>query len=319
MRLIIRADASETLGVGHVMRTSSIAAEFIRLGHEVIYTGEIQSLDLIVERFQDLGLLNPVMHPDSVLPNKFTDILLIDSYHLDPSDLFLEKSKWFKVVTISDFITPDYNSDLIIRPGIKEIDFGISATKTLSGSKYSLIRDTVRKTVPRSLGAQDEVRIVLGGGGSDPSNFCRAVTESLVELDAPFKLDVFSNNFDVELLKDRRINLHKVDRDLDSYANDADLALTLASTMSVEMLARELPMGVAAAFKNQWAGYRELIENEFAAPLGLLEEDGIWRLDNCVLAELVTNDSYRENFRNNIEGLFDLQGPKRIANLILAP
>jgi spore coat polysaccharide biosynthesis predicted glycosyltransferase SpsG len=64
MRLIIRADASQSLGTGHVMRSSTIAAEFLKLGHEVWYVGEIDSMALIDERLEELGLRDFTIHPN---------------------------------------------------------------------------------------------------------------------------------------------------------------------------------------------------------------------------------------------------------------
>ena len=80
MRLIIRADASASVGTGHVMRSSTIAAEFLKLGHEVCYAGSIDAMSLILERFQELGIPYPVIDPVGFEPNYENDILLIDSY-----------------------------------------------------------------------------------------------------------------------------------------------------------------------------------------------------------------------------------------------
>jgi spore coat polysaccharide biosynthesis predicted glycosyltransferase SpsG len=91
MRLIIRADASPSVGTGHVMRSSTIAAEFIKLGHTVYYTGSIDPMSLILERFQEIGVPYPVLDPLSIEPNHTNDILLIDSYSLNPSDPFFAK------------------------------------------------------------------------------------------------------------------------------------------------------------------------------------------------------------------------------------
>ena len=55
MRYVLRADASQSIGAGHVMRSSAIAEELIARGEDVIFVGQISDLPWVEERIASLG------------------------------------------------------------------------------------------------------------------------------------------------------------------------------------------------------------------------------------------------------------------------
>lgn len=55
MRYVLRADASQSMGAGHVMRSSAIAEELIARGEDVIFVGQISDLPWVEERIASLG------------------------------------------------------------------------------------------------------------------------------------------------------------------------------------------------------------------------------------------------------------------------
>lgn len=316
MRLIIQADASPSVGTGHVMRSSTIAAEFLKLGHTVYYAGSIDPMSLILERFQEIGIPYPVLDPLSIESDNKNDILLIDSYNLNPSDPLIAREKWAKVVAIFDSITPHYDVDLAIRPSLLPKN-SVEGVRTLAGTKFLLLRNSVTKSFPRNPDASTPLKILVVGGGSDPSDFCSEVTKVLKELPFNFIVDVFSDNVDLVHQSDSRIKIHKVSLLLDEYAKECDLAFTLASSLSIELIAREIPIGVACAFENQRSGFSEMVASGFAAPIGDRNKSGEWEIDKSVLSEMITSVSFRDALRSRISGLIDLNGPERVALEIL--
>lgn len=318
MRLIIRADASPSLGTGHVMRSSTIAAEFLRLGHTVYYAGTIDPMSLILERFQEIGISYPVLDPVSIESDHKNDILLIDSYSLNPSDPLIAKAKWVKVVAIIDSITPSYDVDLAIRPSLLPQTNLPDGVRTLSGPKFLLLRKSVTKSSPtREPEDSAPLRILVAGGGSDPSGFSSEIVKALKELPLNFIADVFSDNLDLKNLSDTRIRIHKVSLQLDEYAKECDLAFTLASSLSIELIAREIPIGVACAFDNQKGGFTEMVSAGFAAPVGERMISGEWKIDKEIIYRLIESSAYRNEFRTRTSGLIDLNGAERVAAEIL--
>lgn len=294
------------------MRSSAIAAEFLKLGHSVYYAGSIDPMGLILERFREIGVPYPVLNPLSIESNHKDDILLIDSYSLSPADPFIARKNWAKVVAIFDSITPNYDVDLAIRPSLTTRVGPTEGVRTLAGSKFFLLRKSVIKSLRRGPDDCTPLRILVVGGGSDPSGFCSGVAEALSELSSDFIADVFSDNIAFPHDFDSRIRVHKVSLALDDYARNCDVAFTLASSLSVELLAREIPIGVAFGFENQRSGFTEMVSANFAVPIGNRKVSGEWDIDKGALDKLITSSAHRDSLRSRISGLIELNGPERI-------
>lgn len=299
------------------MRSSTIAAEFLRLGHEVWYVGEIDSMGLIDERLEELGLRDFTIHPNDFQSISNTDYLLMDSYTVSPRDPFLDKDKWFRRISVSDSVTPQYDVDLEIQPSLVPKKDGTKSHRVLSGPKFILLRDTLSTNFRRLASDRSPIRILIVGGGSDPSGFCDSLAAKLLQFSNSFVLDIFSDNLDLALLRDHRVRVHKVSLAMDHYSNKCDLAFTLASSLSIELIAQGIPIGLAAAFDNQLNGFQEIIELGFGAPIGVRNPDGQWSFDETMLAAMVSSETFRDNLRLRVAGLIDLRGPQRIASEIL--
>jgi len=317
MRLIIRADASASVGTGHVMRSSTLAAEFLKLGHTVCYTGAIEPMNLILERFRELGIPYPVLAPEEFEPDQNSDILLIDSYSLNPSEPFILKEKWAKVIAISDSVTPDYDVDLIIRTSLIPRPITRTTIPTLTGPKYILLRSSVKKATHKDFVGSSPISILVAGGGSDPSGFCNAMIKVLQEFSFDYIANVFSDNIESVGQPDSRIIIHNASLVFDEYMKVSDLALTLASSLAVELIASEIPIGVACGFDNQRIGFNELVVSGFASPIGERDESGKWILDKAAIELLIISESSRVKLKERISGLIDMRGPERIALEIL--
>ena len=91
MRFVFRADASIEIGAGHVMRSSAIAEEAISQGIECVFVGSILDMDWLTDRIRGLGFFE-VVEPQEFRSSKNSDVLVLDSYTVDPNNAFLEKS-----------------------------------------------------------------------------------------------------------------------------------------------------------------------------------------------------------------------------------
>jgi len=107
MRYVIRADASLTIGAGHVMRTSAIAEELISKGDTVIFIGETSELDWVTHRIHSLGFSEIYSSAHEFSANKDSDVLILDSYILDVKDPFLNSLNWHAIVTLVDEVKPE--------------------------------------------------------------------------------------------------------------------------------------------------------------------------------------------------------------------
>jgi len=313
MRFVFRADASMTIGSGHVMRSSAIAEEAIARGIPSLFVGKISELGWVSERIRGLGFLQILENTSEFMPDKNEDILIIDSYEIPANDVFVQLQNWSKVVSIFDELTPGYSCDLRIHPGLTKTWPAPFPGRTLSGPKFVPLRKSIKNSTKHTPEGTLEVLIV--GGGSDIYGFVPAVVKVLTKLTQDFHVTIFSNSY-LGLDLDERFSVSEVGLNLDIVANTVDLVFTTASTTSLEFLARGSAVAIGCAVDNQELYYKELSGGNYAAPIGEFLNNE-WHLDAELIQELFRLETLRSTLKGNSANLIDLNGAIRIVDEIL--
>ena len=313
MRCVFRADASMSIGSGHVLRSSAIAEEVIARGIPSFFVGRISDLTWVSERIRGLGFTQVLENSSEFIPDKNDDILIIDSYKIPTDDVFVQLRNWSKVVSIFDELTPDYSCDLRIHPGLTKAWPKLFSGKTLSGPKFVPLRKSIKKSAEHT--HKDTLEVLVVGGGSDTFGFVPAVVKVLTQLTQDFHATIFTNSSSGMDLDDR-FTVSEVGLNLDLVANAVNLVFTTASTTSLEFLARGSTVAIGCAVDNQELYYKELSDGNYAAPIGeFLNSE--WRLDADLILELFSSETFRATLRANSANLIDLSGAKRIVDEIL--
>ena len=194
MRFIFRADASQEIGSGHVMRSSVLAEEAISRGFECIFVGRISDLDWVADRISKLGFSQVYSNQGNFLSDANSDVLILDSYSIPVSEPFIAKKNWKIIMSISDKITPEYESDIELRPGLAKVKVEQETPLVLSGADYILVRKGIGKSNrERSLGGV--LKVLVTGGGSDPFGFVGAITEVVSSMKLDLEVHAFTNRF----------------------------------------------------------------------------------------------------------------------------
>jgi len=313
MRFVFRADASNNIGSGHVMRSSAIAEEVINRGIDAIFVGKISNLPWVSARIKSLGFLEILECPADFAADASRDILIIDSYEIPLEDEFIQPANWHKVINIFDELTPDYSCDLGIHPGLTNAWPKKSWNLTLSGSKYVPLRKSIGKSSRKTPGGPLKVLVV--GGGSDAFGFVPAVAKVLSELPNNFQVTLFGN-ISIGKNYDQRFVVSEVGPGLDLVSNSIDLVFTTASTTSLEFLARGAAVAIGCAVNNQSLYYKELSDGKYAAPIGEFLSN-MWHLDAEMVRKLINSEELRSTLQENSAKLIDLDGAKRIVDEIL--
>ncbi len=313
MRYVIRADASQSIGSGHVMRSSAIAEELIARGKEVIFVGGFSDVPWLSARMYNLGFSQILSSSRDFTSNPLTDVLILDSYILPIDDAFLPQKQWKAIVTIVDETTPDYEANLIIHPGLSIDWMRIRSTKVLTGPSYIPFRKSIKKN--RVKVGDGELKILIVGGGTDQFNFVEAVVQTLKNIQEDFQACIFTNRNELAQ-PDSRFRFIPIGSELDLYADSADLVITTASTTSLEFIAREVAVGIACAVDNQEEYYKTLSAAEVALPIGRLI-DGCWEIVESNIIELIQSKECRERLQQKSANLIDLEGAARIVQEIL--
>jgi len=315
MRYVLRADASLSIGAGHVMRSSAIAEEFIRRGEDVIFVGQISDLAWVEARIASLGFSQIHSDPTKFNSNPDSDVLILDSYGIVTDNFFIAPEKWLHIIAIVDELTPSYVCTLRIHPGLDEKWTGNSRTPILAGPKYIPFRSTLASNLSLNSNEKRDLKIAVVAGGSDPYNLVNEIAIILTKIPVLFEVYLFSRST-LDSIFDSRFHIVQIGQQLDELTRDADLILTTASTSSLEFLARGLCVGVARAVDNQNQYYKSLGELEVAALLGHRTLDNHWELEEQKIITLVTSSELRQKLKARATGLIDFNGAGRIVDAI---
>lgn len=313
MRIVLRADASNSIGTGHVMRSLAILEELRARNMKLVFIGKIQDSDWLATKINNFGFDEILNNEDDFAPSFKSDILLLDSYTVSVDNPFITNPDWKKIVILCDELTPDYFGDLYIHPGLEADWFKFTDRKILFGTNYIPLRKTIKKNKKHD----PTFRIIIVGGGTNPCNFVEGVAAILNQSSADFEAVCFTPT-ELNVKLDSRFTRLLTGSDLDNYANNVDLAFTTASTTCLEFIAREIPSGVACAVDNQKQYYDVLVKNELAYPIGTIK-DLSWNLDKVAILSLVGSQNLRRRLADRCRDFIDLEGSTRIVDEILEP
>jgi spore coat polysaccharide biosynthesis predicted glycosyltransferase SpsG len=314
MRYILRSDASPETGAGHVLRSLAIFQELNTRGYEIIFVGKIQNLPWVEQKVRQTGFKYLLDNENTFLQNPHTDILILDSYEIDPQSAFIQNIKWKKVVTIVDDFTPAYSSDLIVCPSITTASSSLMETKVISGPSYFPLRNEIEKTASDN-NHQSVFSVVVLGGGTDIAGFASAVSFTLGKSACEMSVTFIAEK-GAKIAIDKRFSRIAPGLEAEETISKANLAFTTASTSAIEFIAREIPVGVACAVPNQEDYYQVLPNYGVAVQIGRFNGES-WELHENVMLDLLVNQRKQNELRNNMKGMFDLKGASRIVDEIL--
>ena len=315
MRYVLRADASQSMGAGHVMRSSAIAEELISRGNDVIFVGRISDLPWVEERIASLGFSQVYSDTCDFKSKSKSDVLILDSYDIEVENPFVAQQNWCHIVAIVDEMTPYYSCALRFHPGLDSKWTGNSNTPILSGPKYIPIRSSLISGKKSVVMESHKLKIAVIAGGADPYGLVNEIAKILATFSEEFMVYLFSNSIADSNL-DSRFRYIEIGNRFEELTNDADLILTTASTSSLEFLARELCVGIACVADNQKQNYKTLGELGVAAQFGIRYLNNKWALDKEKIHSLITSSELRGDLLAKSKGLIDFNGARRIVDVI---
>ena len=315
VRFVFRADASLEMGSGHAMRCFAIAEEAVGRKIECVLVGNLGGLKWLEERYADINC--PVISPEDFLSSKQDDVLIVDSYSLQSDDSFITRHDWASHVDIVDEKTPLRESNLMIHPGLDNHWFDGDNDKFLFGSRFIPIRKSILQKND-SYNSDRLDKIVVFGGGTDLYGFAKVMSQNLCGLPGYTGSVFFSTEKEYIEGLDSRFKVMPFGGFLDNELRDAGLVFTTASTSSLEVIARGLPLGVACSVDNQSAIYHELSNSEVAVKIGERDEFGNWVMRLPSIKRLILDMAFRDDLRLSAEKYIDFGGAKRIVDAISA-
>lgn len=317
MRYILHADASQSIGSGHVMRSSAIAEELLARGEDVIFVGQISELPWVEKRIAILGFSQIYTDTADFISNPATDILLLDSYHVEVDNPFIDSKKWLHIIVIADEMTPAYACALKIYPGLDPSGFEDSSIPVLAGPKYIPFRASLSENTSVANKKSGVLKVVVVAGGSDPYNVVFEISKILASSSVIFEAYLFTNSA-VDYNPDGRFLFCDIGPYLEEVIRDADLILTTSSTSSLEFIAQGHCVGIVCAVDNQKQYYDQLGHLGVAVQIGERIEPSEWSFKSEAVSKLLTDSEYRAKIRNSANGLIDFLGTKRIVDAMMS-
>lgn len=331
--LYIRADANHVLGIGHVMRCSSIAEEWIGRGGECVFLVADEESAQIV---QQCGFPSICLHSSwNDLTSEIDTLsgyirergiakILIDSYYVSPAYLSAVRSL-AKVVYMGN-----------MRPVDMIINYSITADSRwfrrvygedviqLLGCRFFPLRQEFREVHTVVRDTVKDVLITTGGG--DSCHMALQLSRLLLQhTDLQVHVVVGAFNPDKELLnhlqeEHSQLHLYQNVANMAELMEKCDLAISAGGSTLYELCACQVPTVTYAFADNQLAGIEGFKKQGIMESIGDVREQDANTWQSSLLAilhEICRNHGLRKKMAERMQQLIDGQGCRRIVDAIL--
>lgn len=279
--LLIRADATTLIGIGHIMRCLALAQAWRDRGGRITFLSNCESdaqrRRIIDEGFNFIPIENS--HPDpldlsvtlenlSAVKNKplVNQWLIIDGYHFTTDYQKEIKDSGYHLLVIDDYNhLPYYHADILLNQNINAQNFKYSCddnTTQLLGCKYTLLRREflkykgLKREIPEKAN-----KILVTLGGADPENVTLKVIEAIKQLDDPVldvKVAVGPANPNLKILKKA---IHQApcsiqllqEVDMPDLMQWSDIAISAGGSTCWELAFMGVPFLIVVMAQNQEA------------------------------------------------------------------
>ena len=258
------ADASPSIGVGHVTRVLAVGEELTARRHDVSFLGDCSDSSWVGTEVADLICQSRELTA--------FDWIVTDSYDADRLAQATTRWKTKKTLAIVDDHSPSTYSDVYVSPGPT---FGWqpppkgSSSHLLSGLEYLLIRKKIRDCLGSEGSERNHVLITAGGTAS-------ASTLAPIEValrSGGWKGRVIALTMDGHPWPgmDPLTEVRKIGPDSLRYARGAQFVITAAGVTSWELVYLRVMLGVVCLSENQRTNYEWMAERGIAVPLGRID------------------------------------------------
>lgn len=328
MKIAIRADGGESIGMGHIMRTLVLAQELSK-NNEVFYI--CNSNKNINNRFQ-VGIIKIKSNGFNVITvdeetmiqdmrDIYADCLITDSYDVNEEYFNLTKEMFKYTGYIDDNNLYYFNVDFIINQNIyaQELKYKTNSNaKLFLGTDYAMLREEFQNV--RTKKVEKNVKdVLITVGGSDLHNLTEKILKKLSKLKYTFHVVVGPSFNNVDILKkisntNKNIRLH-FNANMCELMQTCDLAISACGSTLYELCACCIPtIGIIIADNQEsiakYMGNLELIYN-----LGWYNDIRFEAIDNIV--ESFAKDYKRRlNMSQGQSTIINKKGAKLLSDLI---
>ena len=338
-KVVFRADASISIGGGHVMRCLALADVLSEHGWECNFASNIQAAEIVPSLNRGKhGLLEldetEYDKPEALCRNwpDGINLLIVDHYGLGIEFETGCRSWAQKIMAIDDVPNRKHDCDVLLDQTVgrkhEEYDTVVKeGVLRLIGSKYALVRSDFQSRRQFSLARRavpDLKRGVLCFGMVDSVNATTRALLGLEQSSLDVSVDVIVGDGAPHLrsieavLSASRLaaRLHVDSTQIAALMTNADLALGTAGSTSWERCCLGLPSIVVVVADNQVRIATELVMARAAISLGCINSLQASNFAD-VLQALAENVDDLSNFSRNAAMVCDGKGARRVAQILL--
>ena len=257
MLIAIRADGSQDIGLGHLYRSSVVAADLMNRGHDVTiltrtpsYAGHVAAEGVIIKSL-------PAENERSTVTDwiKSNDVkaIVTDLYEIDIGYQRQLGETGSAVIVVLDDTPSRIRADVVVNPNVYapklEYNWEGDEPNWCLGSKYILLREPFStfaskyRPFPRNVD-----NIVVTMGGVDRENRSPVVLRALDRFDLHTTVIIgpgFNTSEEIRATAaqcSRPVTILEDPEDLPQYFVQADLAICTLGTTAYELLATRTPI-----------------------------------------------------------------------------
>jgi len=268
--IFIRADASKEIGIGHIMRTLSLARIARAEGIEVYYLSFVlpNSLQKKINNVLHLSHIDDENEVISLVKTYKPFAIILDSYALNKEyEKILKHSTNATIVAYED-LDNKHNSHIVINPNIYASN---NEKNYFYGSQWAIIREEFKQKFHKNSN-QFEIAITLGG--SDEKNSTEQIIKALKKWHIPFFANIILGATNphkhriAKAIKDTNsFKLHKNPKNFASLLGTADIIISASGQTTLEVLYLKKPSIAITIALNQEKISKILNERNLALTL----------------------------------------------------
>ena len=331
--ILIRADANEVVGTGHIMRCLSLANAFSEIGEEDVFcTADHRADDLIRGKGYKVICLDSdwtELKEDGIVQiaeEMKPELILVDSYYV--TEEYMHKlRKAAPTAYIDDMNAHCWEVDYLINYNIYADSFDYSAyrnsgTELLTGPRYAPLRSEF-KGIPKRIVKETVTDILVSAGGTDPERITEKIMQGICpgEKAIRFHFVVGALNArinEIDKLQDDNIILHINEKNMSALMNSCDIAISAAGTTLYELCATGLPTITYTLADNQLVPAKAFEEQHVMISAGDCRDNSSFIDDLKNAVRTLTNDQkLRSKCAQNMQDLVDGNGADRLAKSLV--
>jgi len=320
--IYFRADANETIGLGHVIRSLALAS-YLKNEFECVFVIKKPSATIINTIKSSICNIVKINNESDFLNiiNE-NDIVVLDGYNFKLSYQTRVRMLCLKLVCIDDIANRKFYCDIIINhaEGLKEENYDCQPfTKIFIGFKYALLRKPFLLLKDNKSVANEISSYFICFGGSDSENFTKKTLEQLVDINGVKKINIvigggYKYSEDLNILC-KSINICQVNlyqnvdaEEMVSIIQDSHLAIVPSSSIAYEVLSTNIPIISGYSIANQKGIYKTLVRKNLVLGIGTFPIKNLAK--NIEIMKTKKN-----NIKKNQANVFDGKSSERLLEI----